>query len=112
MKWKTLEGRELSLGTPTGALAAYWTELQRAADDPAVTHAALLALLYSDRNPLLDATLAPGRGVPTPAALASPLFRAMLDLLGRKLVAEGTLDPQLVAVGYTVSPDDAAARLG
>src|SRR4051812_32769036 len=108
MRWTTLSGRELSYPEPTGALAFYWERLQAAVDDPAVSHDALLVLVYHVENPLLDRTLMPGRGSVTRAVLDSPLYRAMTDLLDLKRVQLGQLDLATAGAPYTVTLVEAA----
>jgi hypothetical protein len=112
MRWTTLSGRELSFDEPAGALGAYWERLQQAAADPTVSHDALLALLYSVDNPLLDRNLMPGRGSVTRAVLDNPLYQAMTDLLGRKQVQLGQLDLATAGAPYTVTLAEAADALG
>lgn len=112
MRWTTLSGRELSFDEPTGALAAYWERLQSAAADPAVSHDALLALVYHVDNPLLDRTLMPGRGSVTRAAVDNPLYQAMADLISRKQVQLGELDLATAGAPYTATLQDAAEALG
>lgn len=112
MRWTTLSGRELSFPDPTGDLAAYWERLKLAAEDPTVSHDALLGLLYNEGNPLLDRTLMPGRGSVTRATLDNPLYHAMTDLLGRKQTQLGALDLETAGAPYTVRLDEAAESLG
>jgi hypothetical protein len=108
----TLSGRELALPDPTAELGAYWERLQRAATDEAVSHEALLALVHHQDNPLMDRYLMPGSGSLTRAALESPFYRAMTDLLARKQVQLGSLDLATVGAPYTVTLDEAAEALG
>lgn len=112
MRWTTLSGRELALPDPAGEPGTYWQRLQAAAADPAVSHEALLALVHHEDNPLLDRLLMPGSGSLTRAALESPLYRAMTDLLGRKQVQLGLLDLATAGAPYTVTLDEAAEALG
>lgn len=112
MRWTTLSGRELSFPEPTGELASYWERLQGAAADPAVSHDALIVLVYHVDNPLLDRTLMPGRGSVTRAVLDNPLYQAMTDLLGRKQVQLGQLDLATAGAPYTVTLAEAAEALG
>ncbi len=112
MRWTTLSGRELSLPDLPSELGAYWQRAERAAADPAVSHEALLALIYHEGNPLLDRHLNPGTGSLTRAALESPLYRAMTDLLVRKRVQLGLLDLSTAGAPYTVTLDEAAEALG
>lgn len=112
MSYKTIEGRDLDIGEPSGDLGAYWRLLLGATEDPAVSHNRLIALIYSPENPLMDRDYLPGRGSVTPAVFAQPLYHAMCDLLGRKQAQTGELDLERVAATYTVTPAEASETLG
>jgi len=51
---------------------------------PNITPGDLVTLVYSPRNPILDADMLPGRGMVTQATLAHPLYRVLQDMEARK----------------------------
>lgn len=110
--YTTLSGRELNFEEPTGAVAAFLARVEAAAADPRVSEDALIALVYSAENPILDTSLMPGRGTVTPRVFADPLYHVMTDIIGRVRVREGRLDLEKTAARYTMTPAEAADQLG
>lgn len=108
----TLEGEVVTFDEPAGSLGAFLARAQQAAGDPNVSEDALTLLIYGPENPLLDHALLPGRSMVTAETLKHPLYPVLLDLLGRKRVALGTLDVDAAAARYTLPVTEAAERLG
>lgn len=109
---RMLSGEDVEAETSTSELTAFLNRLREAVDDPGVSEARFLEMLYSTENPLLDRTVMPGYGTVTRAVFADPLYHVMTDLLGRKRVALGSLDLKRVAARYSMTVKDAAAKLG
>jgi excisionase family DNA binding protein len=112
MEHLTLSGHRIEFERPTGALAEFFKRATKAAEDKRVTEDDLIALLYSDANPLLSPGFLPGRGVVTKETLAQPLYQVLQDLLLRKSLAQRKLDVQAVADRHTLTMVEAAERLG
>jgi len=109
---ETLSGLTIKYETPTGATAAFFERVRAAVLDPAVTEDAMTALVYGQENPLLDRTVFAEHAAVTPAVFAEPLYHVLLDLIGRKRHALGRLDLVATEARYTLTPDEAAERLG
>jgi excisionase family DNA binding protein len=108
-----LDGNSISYEPPpAGELAAFLDRVRAAVDDPTITERALLDLVYGTENPLLDRVQFPGRAVVTLTAYENPIFLVMLDLVGRKGIASGTLDLEAAHARYTMTVAEAAAQLG
>lgn len=110
--YTTLSGITIEYPIPTGKVASFMDNVRDAADDPAVDVDSLIALVYGQSNPLLDRTVFAEHGAVTPAVFANPLYHVLLDRLGRKRVQLGHLDLDATAARYTLTPDEAAERLG
>jgi len=108
---QTLAGETLEYPTPDPELARYLARLIDAAHDPTVTEGALVGLIYSAENPIMDTTILPGRGMVTRAVHSDPVYRVMSDLLARKREQVGTLAPAQIERAYTVSVSEAAREL-
>jgi len=105
----TINGRTVEY-EPTAAEAKFLRRVEDAIADPKISEVQLRALIYGPENPLLDQQA--GYTFVTPTAFESPVFRVLLDLLDRKRVAAGTLDPDKVAARYTMTVGEAAEKLG
>lgn len=110
--YTTINGETLTYEAPGGALAAFLERVQAAANEPTVSENDMIALIYGRENPLLDHAMLPGRSMVTAAAFERPEYRVMTDLLGRKRIALGLLDVEKARARYTLSPAEAAERLG
>ena len=107
-----LSGETIDVPLHTGELGVFLERLFAAVDDPTIDEATFLSWIYSAENPLLDKTIMPGRGTVTKAVFADPTYHLMVDLLGRKRVALGSLDMDKVRARYSMTVKDAAAKLG
>jgi hypothetical protein len=105
----TINGRTIEY-EPSTDETRFLRRVEDAVANAAIGEAELRALIYGPENPLLDQQA--GYTFVTPAAFGSPVFRVALDLLDRKRVAAGSLDPDRSAARYTLSVAAAAARLG
>lgn len=110
--YELLAGDTLEFPAPPPPVAAFIRRAQSAAKDRSVSVDHLIELIYGRENPVLDQTIFPTRGAVTKAVLADPLYHLMLDLLDRKRVQAGTLDPEKAAARYTVTVPEAARTLG
>lgn len=110
--YTTLSGLTIKHEQPRGAIAAFMCRARDAAETPGVSADEMLALIYGDENPMLDRTVFADRAAVTPEVFANPLYHVLLDLLGRKRVQLGLLDLEATAARYTLTPEDAAERLG
>lgn len=111
-KHTTVTGEIIEYPRPTGELATFMARLVDATNDPHVSEAELLDLIYGKANPLLDQSIFPNHGAVTKAVFANPTYHVMQDLLGRKRVQAGTLDLEEVRGAATMSVAEAAAELG
>ena len=107
-----MSGETITYPEPPPAVAAFLARVQSAAEDPAVDQDAMIRLIYSAENPLLDTTMLPGRAMVTKATLANPVYLIMVELLGVKRIRLNLLDPVAAAACYTVSVKEAAEQLG
>ena len=108
-----LNGQTIELGELSPQLADFLAVAEDKVDDPSVSSMDLVELLWSDRNPLLEAPgLSPGRGLVTDAVLKKPAYRVLWDMESRKRIAEGRLDPEAATSEFQVSVADAAHQLG
>lgn len=108
----TLAGEELVFPTPTGKVAVFLERLRHSVEDPNVSEADTVALIYGAENPILDQNMFPGRGAVTPEIFASPLYSLLTDLLDRKRVQVGSLVVAKAQARYTMSVSEAARELG
>jgi hypothetical protein len=94
-------------------LARFMKRVAEASADPNVSEDQLMSLIYGLENPLLGA---PMLGLPlgtlTPAAVSSPAYRVMGDLLFRKRVEKRGWDVAKMAAKYTLTIAEASARSG
>ena len=107
-----LSGEKISTPALSPALNAFLDRLRAGVEDVTVSEATFIELLYSVENPLLDQTIMPGRGTVTKAVFADPAYHVMLDLLGRKRLALGSLDMDKVRARYSMTVAQAAAHRG
>ncbi len=112
LRHQLLSGETIEAPTPKGELADFIARLRTAVDDPTVDESAFIELLYSPENPLLDRAIMPGRGTVTKAVFADPTYHVMLDLLGRKRIALGSLDMEKVRARYSMTVKQAATIAG
>lgn len=110
--YETLSGRRLEYSEPAEPLARFLERVRAAVDDASVSEAALIDLVYSQENPLLERDIITGRGAVTPKVFADPLYHVMTDMIGRKRVALGLLNLEKAAAQFTLTVSEAAARLG
>jgi hypothetical protein len=109
---ETLSGHEIRYDDPTPEVEAFLRRAVELAADPKVPERDLVEAVYSRENPILDHTLFPGRGAVTPDVFANPLYHVLLDLLFRKEVQQRKVDVEAIAARYTLTVDEAAARVG
>lgn len=102
--YTAMTGLEVTF-TPTPEAAAFLARLEALSADPATSSRDLIALGYSRENPFLEtppAGVLADRGYVTPRVLASPEYRVMADLIGRKELAEAGQTPEALTPAYTV----------
>ncbi|OWK36063.1 hypothetical protein [Fimbriiglobus ruber] len=111
-----LNGRELEYPDPPTPVAAFLTRVSAALSDAAVTVNDMISLVYGPDNPVLDHEYFPGRAMVTPTILADPVrgpvYRVLNDLIERKRVQVGQIDPEAAFAKYTVGVPEAAGLLG
>jgi hypothetical protein len=107
-----VNGKVLVFDEPAPEVAAFVDRVRAAASSKKVTHDQLLAMVYGPENPMLNKTMLPGYSMVTPEVFESPVYRVLTDLLDRKRVQLGLLDPVKAAERYTLTIPDAAAQLG
>ncbi|MGE0792506.1 MAG: helix-turn-helix domain-containing protein [Sandaracinaceae bacterium] len=115
-RYTTTAGEVIEYPRPAPEVAAYLARVMKAAHDPRVSEGELIELVYSKDNPLLDATVMPGRGAVTKAVLADPVYHVILDLLFAKRVQVEATARAAASSGATMrdglSVADAAKQLG
>jgi hypothetical protein len=107
-----INGRVLVFEEPSKEVAAFLDRVRVAASSSKVRENDLIALVYGRENPLLDQTMAPGYSMVTREVFENPIYRVLLDLLDRKRIKLGLLDPVKAAARYTLSVQEAADRVG
>jgi excisionase family DNA binding protein len=107
-----MAGEDLEYDTPTPAVRAFLARVIDASADPRVSESELVELIYGAEDPILKQGVIPNHGLVTRETLADPLYHVLTDLLGRKRVQLGTLDPERAAGEYTITVTEAAERLG
>ncbi len=110
-RYTTLAGEPIEYERPAPALSGFLARVHDAANDPSVTESELVELVYGRENPLLRQDILPHHGVVTKEVFANPVYHVLLDLLARKRVAQGTLDPERAAGEYSLTVTEAAKRL-
>jgi excisionase family DNA binding protein len=103
LTYTTISGREIQYDEPPSELARFLERVRKAAANPKTTPADMILLIYGQDNPLLE------HGRVTRAAFENPLYHVMADMLGRKELGDRVEE---VAARYTMSPQEAADRLG
>lgn len=109
-RYTTIAGNVIDY-VPSPDEADFLARVVRATNDPNVTEAQLIELVYGRENPILDQSVFAGRGAVTASVVENPIYRVLLDLLDQKRVIDGKLDVAKAAEAYTLSVADAAKRL-
>jgi hypothetical protein len=110
--YSLVSGEVVEYPDQPAAVSAFLARVLAAVNDPAVSPAELLALVYGAENPILDTTTQPGRAIVTKAVFENPMFRVLADLVGRKQLLAAGQTPEQAVAAYTISVKDAAAQLG
>ena len=84
-QYTLLSGETVEFIAPAGELGAFMRRVIAATKDPEVTDTELTELIHGPENPLLDATVVPGKVVATSETYRDPMFHVMLDCIARKL---------------------------
>ena len=108
--YQMITGRTLDLSGTKASAMAFLERLK--AMTAASTHDQMIALAYGTENPIMDRNAIPGRGAVTAEILGTPVYRAMTDILFRKQMAERGTSVEELANHFTLTPAEAAARLG
>lgn len=109
---ETISGREVSYPEPDQKLERFLRRVQALTDDPKVTEAELIALIYGEENPILERGVLPGRPAVTKAVLENPVYQVLADLLVRKTFQVRGTDPVKVGAKFTITVGEAAERKG
>lgn len=107
----TVSGHRIELELEEAA-RVFFARVHRAAEDKRVSENDLIALIYSDSNPILQPGIIPGRGMVTKETLENPLYRVLQDLLDRKRIAKTNIDVERMADRYSMPLAGAAEQLG
>jgi hypothetical protein len=113
--YETTLGERIQYPEPAPEVAAYLDRVKRAAEDPKVSENALIDLVYSAENPLLEKghfESRPDRGAVTTKTLKNPIYHVMADLLQLKAIKLGRASAADLEASYTQSVSDAARALG
>lgn len=111
-RYTNLAGEVIEYESPAPEVARFLGRVVDATNDPSVTESQLTELIYGLENPILAQGILPNHGVVTREVFEDPLYHVLTDLLGRKRVQMGTLDPELARDEYTVTISEAAERVG
>jgi excisionase family DNA binding protein len=109
--YTTLAGHEISYDEPSAEVEAFLRRVQSALDSPKVSSSAMLSLIHSRENPLLDRTI-PELPRVTKDVMDNPIYEVLQDMLVRKDVSENDVDVEKIASRYSLSVPDAAKYLG
>lgn len=109
-RYTTIAGNVIEY-VPSPDEADFLARVVRATNDPNVTEAQLIELVYGRENPILDQRVFAGRGAVTASVIENPIYRVLVDLLDQKRVIDGKLDVAKAAEAYTLSVAEAAQRL-
>lgn len=107
----TVNGHQIDF-EPTREVAAFLSRLGDMVGDPKVGPGELLALAYSEENPILERGMFAGRGHVTKAIAEDPAYLVMSDLIYRKRLAASKTKVEDLAARYTMTVADAARTLG
>lgn len=108
---EAVNGLRIEYPEPEPKVARFLALVERAAADPKVSHGQLIGLVYGRDNPLL--TPSPlGTLTVTQEVLAHSIYPVLSDLINRKQMAEMRVAPEKLSVGYTLTVNEAAERLG
>jgi excisionase family DNA binding protein len=110
--YETLQGQRIEFDEPDAKLARLLRRVEEAAASNKAREDELVALIYSDENPLLEPSPVGGAPLVTKGTLAHPVWRVLTDLLERARVRERGIDVDKLAAGYKLSVAEAAERLG
>jgi excisionase family DNA binding protein len=110
--YQTISGRTLDLTGTDAPKIAFLERIMSMAEAGVATRDQMIALAYGTDNPILDPNVIPGRGAVTAAILHTPAYRVMTDILFRKEVADGGTPIEELANQFTLTPAEAAERLG
>lgn len=111
--YETVSGQRIVFRATTPTLEKFIQRLVAMVDDPDVSEAEMLALVYSAKeNPVLAQDVFPERGAVTKKVLKDPVYAVMTDLLFRKGVSSGAIDVDRYAAQYTLTVTQAAERIG
>lgn len=108
----TLQGHRIEYDQPDAKLGRFLKRAESLAEDEGTTEDDLVALIYSDQNPLLEPSPVGGAPLVTKETLAHPCYRVLTDLLERVRVRERGIDVGKLAAGYTWTVAEAAEELG
>lgn len=109
--YRLVSGEVIEYATPPPAVADYLARVQLAAQDPSVSLAELIDLIYSEDNPIMATGIIPGRGVVTQETFDDPVYRVMMDQVTIKRVQLGQFDPEEAKRHFTMTVGEAAERL-
>ena len=104
-----LSGRTLQFNTETDELEAFIEKAREQAEDPDISSAQFMALVYGPENPLIEQEEAP---VVTDQLRRHPVHAMLLDLFDRKRIQEGSLDLESARARFTMTVRQAAEKLG
>lgn len=110
--YEMLSGETIEYECATDAVREFVALVFANVANGAVSAAQLEALVYGPANPLLSTDILPGRAVVTKATYEHPAFHVMLDLIGRKRIANGQLDLEAARARHTMTVREAAGKLG
>ena len=111
-RYTTITGEVIEYPPQSAETTAFLSRAITAANDPTVSEAQLVELIYGLDNPILDQSIFPGRGAVTAAVFADPVYRVLTDLIAQKQVLEGRLDVAKSTAGRTMTVLEAAERIG
>lgn len=110
--YETISGENIEYECANDTVRDFLARVFADASNAAVSTAQLELLVYGPTNPLLSTDILPGRAVVTKATYEHPAFHVMLDLIGRKRIANGQLDLEAARARHTMTVREAAEKLG
>lgn len=112
MKYTTTLGETIEYPKPRPDVSAFLTRAKEAAEDPAVSEAELITLIYGPDNPILEQGRFPGRGAVTKEVLANPIYHVLQDLLQHKRITLGHVSAEQLLSSFSLTVSEAAKKLG
>jgi len=109
--YETINGLQIEYAEPDPKLARFLAKVERAIEDQSVNYVQMLALAFSEENPLMQPSPL-GGAMATKETVSHPVYRVLNDMLERKHLTARGADVSRLAAGYTLTVTQAAEKIG